>query len=227
MKHPKHHNLYDIIGEKYRQNRPKTNADHTEIPTIVSLAGNVCGKRVLDAGCGLGQHSLELIKRGAIVTGVDISEKMVGFSRKACGGRGEFFVADFAKARFLPESFDLIVASFSIHYLKDIEPVFKRFHRFLRPGGRMVFSIYHPNRFQEKIKNFDYSRSKKYWFRLNSYDVEIFNYYHPLEKYIDAIVKNGFKLDKVREPVIPKDVKGFDERKYRIPSAMVFAISKC
>lgn len=44
--------LYDKISGKYHENRPLDISDHTELPTVVSLAGNVRATRVLDAGCG-------------------------------------------------------------------------------------------------------------------------------------------------------------------------------
>ena len=40
------------------------------------------GDSVLDVGCGTGRHSLELARRGYIVTGIDISEKMLDRGRK-------------------------------------------------------------------------------------------------------------------------------------------------
>lgn len=217
-------NLYNVVGDSYKKNRSKTNAEYTEIPTVILLAGRVKGKKVFDAGCGLGKHSFELIKRGAIVTGVDISDKMVKFTKELCKNKGDFFVADFTKVDFKPKSFDLIIASYSIHYLKDIDSVLRKFKKFLKPRGKIIFSIYHPIRFYDKIDKFNYSKSNKYWFRLKGYGVDVFNYYHPLEKYIDAIVKNGFELKKIVEPVIPTKIQGFDEQKYRIPSAMIFEI---
>lgn len=41
------------------------------------------GMRVLDVGCGTGRHSVELARRGLIVTGVDLSEAMLREARKA------------------------------------------------------------------------------------------------------------------------------------------------
>ena len=44
-----------------------------ERPAIISLAGDVRGLRVFDAGCGSGAHAAELTARGAAVTGVHLS----------------------------------------------------------------------------------------------------------------------------------------------------------
>ena len=44
---------------------------------LSSLPSNLSGMRVLDAGCGTGQTSLELAKRGAEVLGIDISKNLI------------------------------------------------------------------------------------------------------------------------------------------------------
>jgi 2-polyprenyl-3-methyl-5-hydroxy-6-metoxy-1,4-benzoquinol methylase len=46
-------------------------------PACLALLGDVTGKRVLDAACGLGLYAAELIRRGAQVTGFDHSPRMV------------------------------------------------------------------------------------------------------------------------------------------------------
>ena len=90
----------------------------------------------------------------------------------------------------------------------------------------MVFSIYHPIQYFMKIEDFDFSESKKYWFELNSYGVEVFNYYHPLEKYVKAIRQNGFQVANIVETTVPIDVDGWAQEKYRIPNSMIFVIIK-
>jgi 2-polyprenyl-3-methyl-5-hydroxy-6-metoxy-1,4-benzoquinol methylase len=43
--------------------------------------GDLTGKRVLDVGCGLGEHSLLLAWRGAQLTGVDVSGASIAVAR--------------------------------------------------------------------------------------------------------------------------------------------------
>lgn len=49
---------------------------HLLNPTIFALAGDVAGKRILDAGCGEGYLSRLLAKRGALVTGVEPAARL-------------------------------------------------------------------------------------------------------------------------------------------------------
>lgn len=196
--------LYNRISSKYHENRPLAISDHTELPTVVSLAGDVRDKRVLDAGCGPGRHAKKLISKGALLTCVDISNEMINIARGHCHNKGEFIVGDLAQVKFMPASFDLIIASLSLMYLKEIKPVIKNFSRWLRPHGRLIFSIYHPVRFLHKIPDFDFSKRRKVWIHLDGCDVTVFNYYHPMENYFGALTTNGFEIRKFIEPVLHK-----------------------
>ena len=46
-------------------------------PAHAAFCGEVRGLRVLDVGCGSGYFSREMARRGALVTGVDISPRML------------------------------------------------------------------------------------------------------------------------------------------------------
>lgn len=218
--------LYNKIGEKYSHNRAKAPNDYTELPAVFSMAGNVRGKKVLDVGCGLGKHAEKFLQKGALVTGIDASEKMIEFTQERCKEKGSFFVANFETVKFKPASFDLIVASYSLMYSNKTKQVFKKFATWLKPKGRVIFSLYHPVHYYRKIKGFDFSKSKKYWLPLKSYNVEVFNYYHPLEKYVEAIREAGFEIITLQEPTVDRKYKGFDPHDYLLPSSMVFEIRK-
>jgi ubiquinone/menaquinone biosynthesis C-methylase UbiE len=213
--------LYERIGDKYHENKSRAIGDHTELSVVISLAGDVKGKRVLDAGCGPGRHSKKLLDLGARVTGIDISQEMVNIARKHCGERAEIFQADFERVEFKPSSFDLIVASLSLMYSKEITTPFENFRRWLKPKGRVIFSIYHPVRFFQKTPGFDFSRSRKLWIHLEGCDVTVFNYYHPLEKYFRALSENRFQVLTFIEPVLSRRYKGWPEDNYRIPRSIV------
>lgn len=218
--------LYNEISRKYHQNRALAISDYTELPAVLSLVGDIKGHRVLDAGCGPGRHSKKLIAKGAHVTGIDVSQEMVNIAREYCEGRGEFFTANFEQARFKRASFDLVIASLSLMYSRDINPVIKNFSRWLKPRGRFIFSIYHPVRFFQKISGFDFSKRKKVWIHLQGCDVTVFNYYHPLESYFNSLQENGFDVRRLIEPVLSRKHKGWPEDNYRIPRSIVIEAKK-
>ena len=218
--------LYDEIGPKYSANKPRAISDYTELPTLVALAGHVRRKRVLDVGCGPGRHARALIDKGARVTGIDVSAEMIKAAQARCAGRGRFFRADFARAEFPRASFDLITASLCLMYAPTLQPVFQNFRRWLRPGGRLIFSIYHPVRFFQKVPDFDFARRQKVWLHLQGCDVTVWNYYHPLPDYFTALLTNGFELQSFVEPVLSRRRRGWPADSYRIPRSIIFAARK-
>ena len=79
-------NIYDdeIFFEGYKKIRDnKINANNLfEIPTLFSMLPDLKNKRILDLGCGFGEHCKRFIECGAKrVVGIDISEKMLEVAR--------------------------------------------------------------------------------------------------------------------------------------------------
>ena len=76
-------NAYDRIAEAYTaENETSLMNAYYERPAMLELAGNVTGRRILDAGCGSGPLFAALRDRGATVTGVDASAGMVEMARR-------------------------------------------------------------------------------------------------------------------------------------------------
>jgi len=87
---------------------------------LSALPADLAGWRILDAGCGTGAMSVELARRGADVTGVDLSPQIVRFAQETLPaelgpGRISFHAGDMLAADF--GTFDAVVAMDSlIHY---------------------------------------------------------------------------------------------------------------
>jgi SAM-dependent methyltransferase len=138
---------YDRIAAVYDANTDDNLANaHFERPVLRSLLPPVEGKRVLDAGCAAGHHSGWLADHGAVVTAVDVSSQMVERTRERLAGRGEARLHDLHEPLdFLPDgSIDVVVCSLTIHYLDDLGPTLREFHRVLAPTGSLVLSTHHP-----------------------------------------------------------------------------------
>ena len=119
---------------------------YLERPAMLSLLPNVNGKHVLDAGCGPGLYTEILLAKGAIVTAIDVSPKMIQFAKQRVGNRATIRHANLEKPLdFLADrSVDLVFSSLVIDYVDDWRSLFKEFARILVDGGYFLFSTEHP-----------------------------------------------------------------------------------
>jgi cyclopropane fatty-acyl-phospholipid synthase-like methyltransferase len=94
--------------------------------------------RVLDLGCGPGLQSAWLSERFR-TTGVDISRGQLALARERAPG-ASLLLADMSSLAFAPQSFDAIVAFYSIIHLPREEhaSLFASMHGWLKPHGRAV-----------------------------------------------------------------------------------------
>jgi trans-aconitate methyltransferase len=99
--------------------------------------------RVLDAGCGTGRVTAELLDRlpqGRVVA-LDLSESMVRSARRDLlprfVGRLSFVCADVQQLPFLAR-FDGVFSTATFHWAKDHERLFQNIHIALKPGGWLV-----------------------------------------------------------------------------------------
>lgn len=137
---------YDSFAESYsRETESSLFNAHYERPAMLALAGDVQGRRILDAGCGAGPLSEALRARGAVVTGFDSSPAMVALARRRLGEHADLRVADLSRPLPFDDGvFDDVVVSLVLHYLKDWQAPLSELRRVLKPGGRLLLSVNHP-----------------------------------------------------------------------------------
>ena len=112
------------------------------------------GARVLDIACGTGNVTIPLARRGALVTGLDMTPHLLEEAR-ARPAREELrirFDEGFAKTLPYPDgSFDMLVSMFGIMFSPLPETVAAEMARVLRPGGRLVLASRTPSGFTGKM----------------------------------------------------------------------------
>jgi len=99
------------------------------------------GKYVLDVGCGIGTTACYLAKRyGCRVVGVDISEKMIDWSKKRAKIEGvddrvKFMVADAQNLPFEDALFDVVICESVNAFIEDKQRAVSEYVRVTKPGG--------------------------------------------------------------------------------------------
>lgn len=115
-------NIYDneTFFEGYRKLRDnEVNANNLfEIPALFSLIPDLKNKKVLDLGCGFGEHCIRCINNGAKkVVGIDISEKMPEAARKENSSPGiDYRNMPMENLSQIDEPFDVVISSLAFHY---------------------------------------------------------------------------------------------------------------
>lgn len=138
----------DVFFDKYsNMSRSKNGLEGAgEWHELKKMLPNFKDKRVLDLGCGFGWHCPYAVENGAkSVIGIDISQKMLSEAKnKTKCGNIEYICMPIEDIDFPEESFEVVISSLALHYIKSFEDVLDRVYKCLSTGGDFVFSVEHP-----------------------------------------------------------------------------------
>lgn len=100
--------------------------------------GDLGGRRVLDVGCGAGATTLELADRGAIATGVDVSEALLDVARtRDAEFRCTFIEGDAATVEYA-RRFDALFSRCGAMFFADPVAAFDHLRAAMRPGAELA-----------------------------------------------------------------------------------------
>lgn len=133
--------IYDKTAEKYAELvTPCRMCQFLTLIHELNLKGN---ERVLEIGSGPGALSIELGKllRDGEIIGIDISESMVKLAtqkaRELALQHVKFLVGDALNLEFPNESFDIVVTSQLLHWIRDVCRFLSEIRRVLKADGRI------------------------------------------------------------------------------------------
>ena len=124
---------------------------------IIKWLGEVKGKEILDAGCGVGAFSEPLTSHN-VVYGVDFSAKSLEFA----AARGlHTVVGDLTSLAFEDNKFDVVLCIGVIQLIEHHMSVIDELTRITKPGGTLLVQTLHKGSIQRKILGL-FEQSKKF-----------------------------------------------------------------
>jgi len=199
---------YDAIAEGYTaENEANLINGYYGRPAILNLAGDVAGRRILDAGCGSGPITAALRDRGASVTGFDSSAGMLELARRRLGPEADLHLADLGRPLpFADNAFDDVIACSVLHYLEDWTGPLAELRRVLKPGGRLIAAVEHPfaivmmHHLQGEKNTYFQTRSRTEEWTMGGRRSLVTFWDRPLHAMFDAFIAAGFRITVVSEP---------------------------
>ncbi len=205
-------------------------------PKLGPYLKHIKGKKIIVPQFGDGLVMLACAKKGAIVTGVDLSSEQVRSARKAaeyCGVTVELVEADWQN---LPESipndhFDLVVTECGIFiWINDLDAWMKNAYRVLRNRGKLVVTDFHPfSIITEQVKG-EIVVKKSYFDQGHGIENLLSEENEPpaieflwkLSDIINAAINAGFRIDRVEEFYVEPKVRWIR----LVPTDFLIAASK-
>lgn len=186
---------------------------------LVRLVPPLAGKSVLDLGCGYGWHCRYAEKMGAAeVLGIDVSEKMLAEAER-CGGERIMYRLCAMEAYEYPERrWDLVISNLALHYVADVDAIFRKVYRTLKPGGIFLFNVEHPVFTAGVGQDWMYGADGKplCWpvddyfrpgpRRTHFLGCEVVKQHHTLTQLLMGLLRSGFLLEAVEEAVPPAEM---------------------
>ncbi len=206
-------NFFDYFRE-IREREANYN-DLIETPIVLEMLPDLKGKKVLDIGCGMGQHAKQYADLGAErILGIDISERMLEFAKQNFSSdRIAYRVMAMEDIEQINEKFDVVTSSLAFDYAEDLQKLFNDIYKLLEQGGELIFSMSHPvttsftGEYPRWTKD---DKGKKLYANLENYDfegkrritwvVEEYEFYHrKVSTIINDLIKAGFAIKECRE----------------------------
>ena len=193
------------------------------------------GKAVLDLGCGYGWHCKYAIEQGATaVLGIDASERMIKAACEKNEGTGiAYRVCRLEEYDYPREAYDLVISNLVLHYIQDLDAIYRNIFCTLKPGGKFLFNIEHPTftagvhqQFSENgywpVDNYYYPGERETEFL----GCTVIKQHHTLTQILMGLIHAGFILEVVEEVLPPEEWRADMPEEMRRPMMLLIRAKK-
>lgn len=139
--------FFDRYMRKVRKQHGRSDSASGTIASQFIPYSRMRAKRVLDVACGMGWATVEMANQGAIVTGIDISPRVIEIARRHLEHRGlassaSVQVMDAQSLQFDAGTFDFVNAWGCLMHMPRTERALAEIFRVLKPGGQAIGYMY-------------------------------------------------------------------------------------
>lgn len=205
---------------------------------LKDLFPNLTGKNVLDLGCGYGWHCKYAVDCGAnSVLGIDLSEKMIRTAKeKNYDEKIEYRVCGLDSYDYPESTYDFVVSNLVLHYVENLNVVYKNIHKTLKKEGIFLFNIEHPvftgSVNQDWIYNSDgkilYWPVDNYFYpgerQTNFLGQKVTKQHHTLTQILNGLLECGFSIEKIEEAMPEQSMMNFPGMKDEMRRPMMLLV---
>ncbi|OAT86361.1 class I SAM-dependent methyltransferase [Desulfotomaculum copahuensis] len=185
-----------------------------------ALFPELSGKSVLDLGCGYGWHCKYAVECGAEhVMGIDLSEKMINEAKeKNADPKITYRICGLEEYYYPADSYDCVISNLVLHYIADIDAIFRKVYSTLKNSGIFLINIEHPV-FTTGVNQdwvYDSNGKPQYWPVDNYFysgerathflGQNITKQHHTLTQILMGLINAGFRLEAVEEAMPSNDM---------------------
>lgn len=200
------------------------------------------GVAVLDLGCGYGWHCGYAAECGAAhVLGIDLSEKMIAEAKKRNPNpKIQYEVCGLEEYDYPKDTYDCVVSNLVLHYIEDLNGIYRKVFQTLKSGGVFLFNIEHPTftggvnqswicgqddaPLYWPVDNYFYSGERETIFL----GQKVKKQHHTLTQILGGLLETGFVIEAVEEampPVEMMDMPGMKDEMRR-PMMLLVRVRK-
>ena len=197
--------------------------DCIETPILFRMLPDLHGKKVLDIGCGMGQHAKQYSEMGAeSVLGIDLSEKMLQYAREH--NSSDHIVYQrmaMEDVDTISETFDIVTSSLVFDYVEDFPWLMRKIHHLMKKDAVFVFSMSHPivtawdgaydrytrtetgERLYANLRNYCKEGLRRVDWVVNGYEC----YHRTVSSLINGLIGAGFTIEECQEAHLSDEMR--------------------